>query len=202
MSLWKDKVRKDWRYSFQCKGVCFAAGGFKTKIEARTARAIRQDSVRKEMANLNIPSHIGTIDALRAKYKSLYSDPEFTVADIFNLFAKEIEIPVRFKDLKDFFLANHVKKVPAKLRATILEKNNFKCVWCGRGSDEVILQVDHIIPRSMGGLTEERNLQTLCTECNQGKGYALNWGRSSGKHACRFDEKRGQKRASSRKSGS
>jgi len=48
MGLWKDKKRKDWRYSFQHLGKNHAGGGFKTKAEARTARELRRQ---KEKAN-------------------------------------------------------------------------------------------------------------------------------------------------------
>ena len=34
---------------------------------------------------------------------------------------------------------------------------------------EAILQIDHILPRSRGGLDEEANLTVSCWECNMGK---------------------------------
>lgn len=45
MSIWKDKKRKDWRYSFQRHGKIYAGGGFKTKREAQAARAERKKVV-------------------------------------------------------------------------------------------------------------------------------------------------------------
>ncbi|HJB68761.1 MAG TPA: HNH endonuclease [Candidatus Fournierella excrementigallinarum] len=33
-----------------------------------------------------------------------------------------------------------------------------------------MLEIDHIIPVSKGGRTEEDNLQTLCWKCNRSKG--------------------------------
>ena len=70
---------------------------------------------------------------------------------------------------------NYNERYPAKtkkwnLRFTILNRDNFKCVYCGRGvNDNVILNVDHIIPKSKGGKTISENLQTACRECNVGK---------------------------------
>ncbi|MCL2372628.1 MAG: HNH endonuclease [Defluviitaleaceae bacterium] len=55
-------------------------------------------------------------------------------------------------------------------RYDILKRDNFMCKICGRtASDGARLEVDHIIPVSKGGKTVDKNLQTLCRECNQGK---------------------------------
>lgn len=57
-----------------------------------------------------------------------------------------------------------------KLRYTILKRDGFRCVLCGRGSDDgAQLEVDHIFPVSKGGETVPKNLRTLCKECNRGK---------------------------------
>jgi 5-methylcytosine-specific restriction endonuclease McrA len=59
----------------------------------------------------------------------------------------------------------------AKLRFDILERDRRKCVVCGRGAaDGVVLHIDHIVAISNGGGNEPTNLQTLCEECNLGKG--------------------------------
>lgn len=63
------------------------------------------------------------------------------------------------------------RTIPLSLRYKVLKRDNSKCVVCGRGIDDnVILHVDHKIPYSLGGATTLENLQTLCSECNLGKG--------------------------------
>ncbi|MEG4023452.1 HNH endonuclease [Microcoleus sp. S13C4] len=54
---------------------------------------------------------------------------------------------------------------------TVLARDKWKCLSCGRSSKEdgVLLEVDHIIPRSKGGSNDISNLQTLCKKCNIGK---------------------------------
>lgn len=54
---------------------------------------------------------------------------------------------------------------------TVLSRDKWKCLSCGRSAreDGVILEVDHILPRSKGGSDELENLQTLCKKCNIGK---------------------------------
>jgi len=58
-----------------------------------------------------------------------------------------------------------------RLRLKAFEVCGTKCQCCGRSSPEVILDVDHIKPRSKYPELELKldNLQILCRECNQGK---------------------------------
>ena len=51
-----------------------------------------------------------------------------------------------------------------------------RCVFCGRSpamDKGVVLHIDHKMPFSKGGTTSLDNLQTLCYECNLGKGNKL-----------------------------
>lgn len=62
-----------------------------------------------------------------------------------------------------------IRVMPA-LRWQVFQRDGWKCVACGRGShDDVILHVDHIVPRSKGGKDTLENYQTLCDVCNIGK---------------------------------
>ena len=49
----------------------------------------------------------------------------------------------------------------------ILERDQYRCVICGRGSKEgVELHVDHIKPKDLGGKAFLNNSQTLCAKHN------------------------------------
>jgi Homing endonuclease associated repeat/HNH endonuclease len=64
------------------------------------------------------------------------------------------------------------RKINLRLRFIILKRDNYKCKACGQSpanDPSVKLEVDHIIPWSVGGETVEANLQTLCWRCNIGK---------------------------------
>ena len=59
-----------------------------------------------------------------------------------------------------------------KLREHIKTRDNFTCCNCGNSTHtepNLLLEIDHIIPVSKGGLTVEENLQTLCWKCNRSK---------------------------------
>ena len=56
-----------------------------------------------------------------------------------------------------------------KLRHLCFKRDNYKCKDCGATKDDCPLEIDHIIPYSMGGRTELDNLQTLCKKCNRAK---------------------------------
>jgi len=64
-------------------------------------------------------------------------------------------------------------RVNLAMRYKILKRDNFKCRLCGASpaiTPGLILHVDHIIPVVKNGETAPENLQTLCSDCNYGKG--------------------------------
>ena len=84
---------------------------------------------------------------------------------------QEVESKVVEKDSKVALkhVDEKIRVMPGK-RWQVFYRDGWKCVSCGRGAaDGVILNVDHIVPRSKGGSDDLSNLQTLCFECNVGK---------------------------------
>jgi len=60
----------------------------------------------------------------------------------------------------------------ASLRTHIKTRDNFACQYCSVSvatEPNLLLEVDHIMPLSKGGLSVESNLQTLCWRCNRTK---------------------------------
>ena len=62
------------------------------------------------------------------------------------------------------------RHIPAAVRVSVLHRDDHKCVFCGRNALQVQLEVDHKVPFSKGGSNELSNLETLCIDCNRGKG--------------------------------
>lgn len=64
-------------------------------------------------------------------------------------------------------------QITKKLRFEILKRDDFRCRYCGQRAPNVVLQVDHLYPVSMGGNNRPENLITSCQACNQGKGDSV-----------------------------
>jgi len=57
-----------------------------------------------------------------------------------------------------------------KIRALVIVRDGGRCRRCGSA---IYLEVDHIVPLSRGGNSEDCNLQTLCRRCNRRKWQKL-----------------------------
>lgn len=64
------------------------------------------------------------------------------------------------------------RNVPSRLRFRVFVRDNFTCRVCGRSpvTHGISLEADHITAYTKGGETIFENLQTLCMDCNRGKG--------------------------------
>ncbi len=84
--------------------------------------------------------------------------------------------PIINKEAGRTILESEKRNIPLKLRLEVFKRDQFRCIFCGRSpamENGVALHIDHRIPFSQGGKTELENLQTLCRDCNLGKGGAL-----------------------------
>lgn len=57
--------------------------------------------------------------------------------------------------------------IPVSTRWRIWERDDFRCQYCG---SRKYLVVDHVMPESRGGTSEDSNLVTACWKCNSAKG--------------------------------
>ena len=59
--------------------------------------------------------------------------------------------------------------VSKRKRFETFKRDKFTCQYCGNRPPDVILEADHIVPKSEGGPDTLENLTTSCFECNRGK---------------------------------
>lgn len=106
--------------------------------------------------------HFGGIyKALCKLIKLVNSTRKYKSNDLFSPYRMKIK---KHKTTRDVNTAQRYK---------VMERDDFSCVKCGRSpatEKGVRLEIDHIKPYSKGGETVISNLQTLCRECNLGKG--------------------------------
>lgn len=65
---------------------------------------------------------------------------------------------------------NTRRPVPGSVRYKVLVKAHHKCELCGVDASIRALEVDHIVPKSLGGPDSLDNYQALCYKCNTNKG--------------------------------
>ena len=58
-------------------------------------------------------------------------------------------------------------EVSQGVRRAVLLRDGHQCVHCGSEGGGEALHVDHIVPKSLGGMALLWNLQTLCARCNR-----------------------------------
>lgn len=65
------------------------------------------------------------------------------------------------------------RSISGKMRLRIFKRDNYACLICGKSpatQHGTILHLDHIVPVSKGGDSDDKNLRTLCNKCNLGRG--------------------------------
>jgi hypothetical protein len=55
-----------------------------------------------------------------------------------------------------------------RLRDAVFARDRYACVYCG--TTDVKFECDHVLPRTLGGLSVLENLATACGGCNRSKG--------------------------------
>jgi len=100
---------------------------------------------------------------------ALYSQDE--IEDLKGLCERKISeyIERRNIDIWDH-RRNARRPVPGSVRYEVLVKAHHKCELCGVDASVRALEVDHIVPKSLGGPDSLDNYQALCYKCNTNKG--------------------------------
>lgn len=84
------------------------------------------------------------------------------------------EISEKSKELCDVQLAPKSIRRSDITRWKALQRQNCKCMYCGKKIDFMTAEIDHVVPRSSIGCSNDRaNLVAVCSECNMSKGKDL-----------------------------
>ena len=55
-------------------------------------------------------------------------------------------------------------------RINLMARDSFQCQYCARRPHRAELNLDHVVPRSLGGRSTWENVVTSCVDCNRRKG--------------------------------
>lgn len=55
-------------------------------------------------------------------------------------------------------------------RINLMARDNFQCQYCGVKPTRSELNLDHVVPRALGGRSTWENVVTSCVDCNRRKG--------------------------------
>lgn len=64
-------------------------------------------------------------------------------------------------------------EIPAKVKVKVWERDNHKCIFCGKYLEWTKANA-HYIPRGLGGLGIEENIFTACDDCHREQDNGLN----------------------------
>lgn len=59
--------------------------------------------------------------------------------------------------------------VTKRTRFEVLRRDEHTCQYCGAKAPDVTLQIDHVVPVTLGGNDKPENLVAACKDCNSGK---------------------------------
>jgi hypothetical protein len=85
-----------------------------------------------------------------------------TIKEAFNIAVKKGRVTYHIKPNKTNRL-----RLPQLVRFQVLQRDGFKCVYCGATATDNLLHIDHIDNDKNNNTID--NLQVLCIDCNQGK---------------------------------
>ncbi len=115
--------------------------------------------------------HPQVVDWLVAEYKKrkgeVFRDPDRTIRSLYQKgFLIKVDKGV-YRYEPDLEKNKKQEDFTAAQKKQILEKDEYRCVVCGKGKREgVELHIDHIIPKDKGGKATIENGQTLCSQHN------------------------------------
>jgi len=116
-------------------------------------------------------SHGPVVDWVETKYKKLYDKkPRDTWRSIRNLHETGFLIKVKkgiYRYDPNFVSKKDLEDFTPEQKRKIFEKDDYRCVQCGRRQDEGYeLHADHRVSKDKGGKATVDNGQTLCAVCN------------------------------------
>jgi hypothetical protein len=171
-------------WSSHVGGVIIPVDQFTAMTDAEIASAVRKVAAHAEIAVAeNVADHIlcygGTVASLRGHPDESLIQAELDLmrhVDKSDAIRRAYELIIQVQEQRSQprkrrpKARNEVAARYEKILVALGRRDGFACVHC-RAVDD--LQIDHILPVSLGGTSDMLNLQILCKSCNTRKGNKL-----------------------------
>jgi hypothetical protein len=95
-------------------------------------------------------------------------EEDFMGCHIFGYYCPVFLVAEPFTETSD--LRKGDTSIPFQTKLRVARRDNYTCQECGQLLREHELEFDHIIPRALGGTSEEHNIRLTCLKCNRKKG--------------------------------
>jgi len=107
------------------------------------------------------------MEEYRKRTGHVFADPDRAIRMLYQEgFLKKISKGIYRYD-PEYVGENMIDTFSAAVKQQALERDNYKCVVCGRGRESGMeLHIDHIKPMSRGGTSDLSNAQVLCSKHN------------------------------------
>ncbi len=103
------------------------------------------------------------VSAFKAEYELPDEDPYESI----RTFSIEIRVPKIIK----LVVYDKLPKARVKFnRKNIFARDKNICQYCGKRFPTSELSLDHVVPRTQGGISTWKNIVCACTDCNKHKG--------------------------------
>ncbi len=131
-----------------------------TGVATRDAFAVAQSfspEPREKLRKLDVDHE--TLDLLQELQDLLaHANPKVSKSDLIKQLVRQKISELRIEP------AAPRKVSKAEVLREVVRKADYKCENCG---SRHALEIDHILPRALGGTDDPKNLRTLCRNCNQ-----------------------------------
>lgn len=118
-----------------------------------------------------VPDWDARLKTLKLVLSLLPQDRKNRILDMLKL--TDTQIAERLAEVVVKTDSNYLRTGSTRKRWLIFRRDKYTCQYCGAKAPDAKLHVDHRVPVSKGGDSQDDNLVTACAKCNQGKGDCL-----------------------------
>ncbi len=108
---------------------------------------------------------LGVVSSRRALCLLIADKAEMIEADDAVFHSESLALPSPAVVRLNYMVRAPRRRIASVSRRAVFARDDYRCQYCGSGADSI----DHVVPRSRGGLDDWENLAAACRPCNTAK---------------------------------